>query len=88
MPRKLEGIVVPVPSDLDIAQGCTPLPITVIAEELGLTADEYDPHGKLKAKARADAAAARGVAAAGAARRERAKQRGAHRHAAGPPARR
>jgi hypothetical protein len=88
MPRKLEGIVVPVPSDLDVAQACTPLPITVIAEELGLTPDEYDPHGKLKAKARADVAAARGVAAAGAARCGRAKQRGAHRHAGGPPARR
>jgi formyltetrahydrofolate synthetase len=50
MPRKLEGIVVPVPSDLDIAQGCVPLPITVIAEELGLARDDYDEHGKQKAK--------------------------------------
>jgi hypothetical protein len=45
--------VVPVPSDLDIAQGCVPLPISVIAEELGLARDDYDEHGKQKAKARA-----------------------------------
>ena len=52
MPRPLQHVVVPVPDDLTIAQGCTPLPISVIAEELGLTRDDYDEHGKQKAKVR------------------------------------
>jgi hypothetical protein len=53
MPRKLTAIVRPVPDDLVVAQACEPLPISVIAEELGLTRDDYDEHGKSKAKARA-----------------------------------
>ena len=52
MPRKLTNIVRPVPDDLVVAQACTPLPISAIAEELGLTRDDYDEHGKSKAKAR------------------------------------
>ena len=52
MPRKLESVATPTPSDLDIAQAAVPLPISHIAKELGLTEDDYDPHGKLKAKAR------------------------------------
>jgi formate--tetrahydrofolate ligase len=39
-----------VPSDIDIAQGATLRPITTIAEQLGLTADDIDQYGKFKAK--------------------------------------
>ena len=53
MPRKLTNVVRPVPDDLVVAQACEPLPISAIAEELGLTRDDYDEHGKSKAKARA-----------------------------------
>jgi len=41
-----------VPSDLEIAQAATPVPITQIAKKLGILEDELDPHGKLKAKVR------------------------------------
>ena len=50
MPRKLDTIVVPVPDDLTIAQACVPLPISTVAEELGLSREDYDEHGKQKAK--------------------------------------
>ena len=53
MPRKLSAIVRPVPDDLTVAQACVPLPISAVAEELGLTREDYDEHGKSKAKARA-----------------------------------
>ena len=39
-----------VPSDIEIAQACKMKPIVEIAEKLGLQADEYDLHGKYKAK--------------------------------------
>jgi formyltetrahydrofolate synthetase len=53
MLRKLERVDTPTPSDLHIAQAFVPLPISHIAQELGLTDEDYDLHGKLKAKARA-----------------------------------
>lgn len=40
----------PVPSDLEIAQAATPLPITGIADDLGLRRDEIEPYGHTKAK--------------------------------------
>jgi methylenetetrahydrofolate dehydrogenase (NADP+) / methenyltetrahydrofolate cyclohydrolase / formyltetrahydrofolate synthetase len=43
-----------VPSDIDIAQAATPLPIVQIAERLGLTQDDLDLYGKLKAKVHLD----------------------------------
>lgn len=64
MPRKLTAIVRPVPDDLVVAQACEPLPISVIAEELGLSRDDYDEHGKSKAKARAPHLAAEAQRAA------------------------
>ncbi len=40
----------PVPSDIEIAQEAELKPITKIAEELGLSPDEFDPYGKYIAK--------------------------------------
>lgn len=40
----------PVPSDIEIAQAAEPVPITEIANKLGLASDEYELHGPLKAK--------------------------------------
>lgn len=47
--RKLE-VVSPVPADIDVANSVKPLPVTAIAEELGLQPAEYDCYGKSKAK--------------------------------------
>jgi hypothetical protein len=47
--RKLE-VVSPVPADIDVANSVKPLPVTAIAEELGLHPAEYDCYGKSKAK--------------------------------------
>ncbi|KAJ0987319.1 hypothetical protein J5N97_005675 [Dioscorea zingiberensis] len=47
--RKLE-VVSPVPADIDIANSISPLHISEIAEELGLSPDHYDLYGKHKAK--------------------------------------
>lgn len=40
----------PVPSDIDIAQSVAPLPITAIADELGLDAEDVEQYGPVKAK--------------------------------------
>ena len=40
----------PVPSDIEIAQRATPRPISDVAADLGLTADDIDLYGKYKAK--------------------------------------
>lgn len=40
----------PVPSDIEIAQSITPIPISQVAESLGLLPDELDFYGKNKAK--------------------------------------
>ncbi len=52
MPHKLQNLQVPVPSDLDIAQSVTPLPISQIAEEVGLQPEELILYGRDKAKVR------------------------------------
>ena len=50
MPHKLKTLKRPVPSDIDIAQAATPLPISQIADEVGLLPAEIDLHGQNKAK--------------------------------------
>ncbi len=54
MPRKFTptplNLVQPVPSDIEIAQAGTLKPITQIAEELGIQADELEMYGPYKAK--------------------------------------
>lgn len=50
MPHKLQNLLTPVPSDIEIAQAATPLPITQIAQEVGLNPDEIEPYGTTKAK--------------------------------------
>jgi len=50
MPHKLSNLLTPVPSDIDIAQAATPLPITQIAAEAGILPDELELYGKSKAK--------------------------------------
>jgi formyltetrahydrofolate synthetase len=50
MPHKLTNILTRVPSDIEIAQAATPLPIGQIATEAGILPDELDLYGKTKAK--------------------------------------
>ncbi|HTW66998.1 MAG TPA: formate--tetrahydrofolate ligase [Bryobacteraceae bacterium] len=50
MPHKLTNILSRVPSDIEIAQAATPLPIDQIATEAGILAEELDLYGKSKAK--------------------------------------
>src|SRR5450755_2374351 len=50
MPHKLAKLLTPVPSDIDIAQAATPLPISQIAAEAGILPDELEQYGKSKAK--------------------------------------
>ncbi len=50
MPHKLTNILTRVPSDIEIAQAATPLPIDQIASEAGILPDELDLYGKTKAK--------------------------------------
>src|SRR6202142_3395478 len=50
MPHKLTNRLTSVPSDIDIAQAATPLPITQIAAEAGILPDELELYGKSKAK--------------------------------------
>jgi formyltetrahydrofolate synthetase len=42
MPHKLTNILTRVPSDIEIAQAATPLPINQIASEAGILPDELD----------------------------------------------
>ncbi len=46
--------VIPVPSDIDIAQAGELKPITIIAEELGLLPEELEQYGAYKAKVKLD----------------------------------
>jgi formyltetrahydrofolate synthetase len=46
---KLERIV-PVPSDIEVSQSITPLPISQIAANCGILPDELDMYGSMKAK--------------------------------------
>src|SRR5215470_16619512 len=50
MAHKLTNLLAAVPSDIEIAQAATPLPITQIASEAGILPDELDLYGKTKAK--------------------------------------
>lgn len=50
MPHKLQNIKTAVPSDIEIAQAATPLPIQQIANEVGLLAEELELYGNFKAK--------------------------------------
>ena len=50
MAHKLENIVTPTPSDIDIAQSVQPLPISVIAKEAGILDSELELYGQTKAK--------------------------------------
>jgi formyltetrahydrofolate synthetase len=50
MPHKLTNILTRVPSDIEIAQAATPLPIGQIATEAGILPEELDLYGQTKAK--------------------------------------
>src|SRR5580700_361499 len=50
MAHKLTNILTRVPSDIEIAQAATPLPIDQIASEAGILPEELDLYGKSKAK--------------------------------------
>ncbi|HRQ37713.1 MAG TPA: formate--tetrahydrofolate ligase [Chloroflexota bacterium] len=52
MPHKLQNLLRPVPSDIEIAQAQEPLPITQIAEDVGILPEELVPYGRDKAKVR------------------------------------
>ena len=40
----------PVPSDIEVSQSITPVPISEIAEAAGILPDELEPYGKYKGK--------------------------------------
>jgi methylenetetrahydrofolate dehydrogenase (NADP+)/methenyltetrahydrofolate cyclohydrolase/formyltetrahydrofolate synthetase/formate--tetrahydrofolate ligase len=50
MPHKLQNILARVPSDIEIAQAATPIPIDKIAAEVGILPEELELYGKNKAK--------------------------------------
>lgn len=50
MAHKLKNILASVPSDIEIAQAATPIPINQIATEAGILPDELELYGKTKAK--------------------------------------
>ena len=50
MPHKLKNILASVPSDIEIAQAATPIPINQIGSEAGIQPDELELYGKTKAK--------------------------------------
>ena len=50
MPHKLTNILTRVPSDIEIAQAATPLPIGQIATEAGILPEELELYGQTKAK--------------------------------------
>src|SRR5579871_6267012 len=50
MPHKLANVLTSVPSDIEIAQAATPIPIDQIASEAGIHPDELELYGKTKAK--------------------------------------
>lgn len=60
-PLKIET---PTPADITIAQSVTPAPIAEIAARLGLSSDDYEPQGHVKAKVCVGGAAAPQVAPA------------------------
>jgi formyltetrahydrofolate synthetase len=50
MPHKLKNLLASVPSDIEIAQAATPIPIDKISSEAGILPDELELYGKTKAK--------------------------------------
>jgi formyltetrahydrofolate synthetase len=50
MPHALKKTLAPVPSDIEIAQAATPIPIDRIAAETGVLPEELELYGKSKAK--------------------------------------
>src|SRR5580698_757054 len=50
MAHKLTNLLASVPSDIEIAQAATPIPIDSIASEAGILPDELELYGKTKAK--------------------------------------
>jgi formyltetrahydrofolate synthetase len=50
LPHKLTNILSAVPSDIEIAQAATPIPIDRIASEAGILPEELELYGKTKAK--------------------------------------
>ena len=50
MPQALQQTLAPVPSDIEIAQAATPIPIDRIAGEIGVLPEELELYGKNKAK--------------------------------------
>jgi len=52
MPHKLKNILARVPSDIEIAQAATPIPIGQIAAESGILPEELELYGNTKAKVR------------------------------------
>src|SRR5579863_4132254 len=50
MPHKLKNLLASVPSDIEIAQAATPIPIDQISSEAGILPDELELYGKTKAK--------------------------------------
>ena len=48
--KKLENIVKPVPSDIEVAQAATPLRISHVLEQCKVSKEEYEPYGHYKAK--------------------------------------
>ena len=47
MPYKLKNLLTRVPSDIEIAQAATPIPIDRIASEAGILPEELELYGKL-----------------------------------------
>ena len=52
MPHKLKNLLARVPSDIEIAQAATPIPIGQIAAEAGIRPEELEFYGSTKAKVR------------------------------------
>src|SRR5580658_4313502 len=50
MAHKLKNLLASVPSDIEIAQAATPIPIDKISSEAGILPDELELYGKTKAK--------------------------------------
>src|SRR6266850_8498183 len=50
VPHKLTNLLTSVPSDIEIAQAATPIPIDQIASEAGILPEELELYGKTKAK--------------------------------------
>src|SRR5260221_9795154 len=50
MPHKLTNLLAAVPSDIEIAEAATPIPINQVATEAGILPDELELYGKTKAK--------------------------------------